>query len=87
MMSRALGNAYVKDPRCSITNLYKPCRAIIAKPTLYSFALDPCVPKALLLVSDGITNHLSTEGMTRVVKEWNHKSPRHLASSILVQAG
>jgi serine/threonine protein phosphatase PrpC len=87
MISRALGNAYVKDPLCSITNLYKACSALIAKPTLYSFPIDPTVDTAIVLVSDGITNHLDMNDMARAVESWHPKQPRNLAQTIVVAAG
>ena len=59
-ITRALGNAFLKDPKCTVYPDVAGC-GVIATPYLYTHILDPVKDVALVLMTDGITNAIDAD--------------------------
>lgn len=59
-ITRALGNAFLKDPKCTVHPDVAGC-GVIATPYLYTHILDPVKDVALVLMTDGITDAVDAD--------------------------
>jgi serine/threonine protein phosphatase PrpC len=67
MVTRSLGDAYLKDPKYDSTGMYRGSPYIHCLPDVSAFLVDPAEEQVVVLASDGLWDFLSDDFVARLL--------------------